>query len=110
MKPITGLIRKRAKAGMTIPAAPRMTSASLSAVVCSMPPAAMIQVWPDAGRLSRIVRIDGPQNALVKTVTFGRFLTDRAGLQAKACDFCQTERIAGRAAPSRDLANRVIGL
>ena len=29
MKPMTGLIRKRAKAGMTIPAAPRITSASL---------------------------------------------------------------------------------
>jgi hypothetical protein len=31
MKPITGLTRKRAKAGMTIPAAPRMTRASLRA-------------------------------------------------------------------------------
>jgi hypothetical protein len=29
MKPMMGVIRKRAKAGMTIPAAPRMTSASL---------------------------------------------------------------------------------
>ena len=29
MKPMTGLIRNRAKAGMTIPAAPRITSASL---------------------------------------------------------------------------------
>src|SRR5688572_12750894 len=28
MKPMTGLIRKRAKAGMTIPAAPRMVRAS----------------------------------------------------------------------------------
>ena len=31
MKPITGLTRKRAKAGMTSPAAPRMTSESLKA-------------------------------------------------------------------------------
>jgi hypothetical protein len=29
MKPMIGLMRKRAKAGMTIPAAPRMTKASL---------------------------------------------------------------------------------
>ena len=29
MKPMTGVIRKRAKTGMTIPAAPRITSASL---------------------------------------------------------------------------------
>ena len=33
MKPITGLMLKRAKAGMTIPAAPRMVSASLKPAV-----------------------------------------------------------------------------
>jgi hypothetical protein len=33
MKPITGLMRNRAKAGMTMPAAPRMVSASDSAGV-----------------------------------------------------------------------------
>ena len=39
MKPITGLILKRVKAGMTIPAAPRMVSASLSAGVIWNSPA-----------------------------------------------------------------------
>ena len=42
---MTGLILKRAKAGMTIPAAPRMVSASLSAGVIwislAMPPSSM---------------------------------------------------------------------
>ena len=37
MKPMTGLIRIRAKAGMTIPAAPRMTSASLRPEVLNSP-------------------------------------------------------------------------
>ena len=37
MKPMTGLIRNRAKAGMTIPAAPRMTSASLKPEVWKLP-------------------------------------------------------------------------
>jgi hypothetical protein len=32
MKPITGVMRKRAKTGITMPAAPRMTSASPSGV------------------------------------------------------------------------------
>ena len=38
MKPITGLIRNRANAGMTIPAAPRMVSASDKAGVISIAP------------------------------------------------------------------------
>jgi len=37
MKPITGLIRNRAKAGMTTPAAPRITSASLNPEVLNSP-------------------------------------------------------------------------
>src|SRR5688572_1953744 len=37
MKPMIGLMRKRAKAGMTIPAAPRTTSASLKPDVLKSP-------------------------------------------------------------------------
>jgi hypothetical protein len=37
MKPIIGLIRIRAKAGMTIPAAPKMTRASLKPDVPNSP-------------------------------------------------------------------------
>ena len=39
MNPITGVIRNRAKAGMTIPAAPRMVSVSLNAGVMWNSPA-----------------------------------------------------------------------
>ena len=37
MKPITGEIRKRANVGMTIPAAPRIVSASLKPEVPKLP-------------------------------------------------------------------------
>src|SRR4051812_172595 len=51
MKPITGLTRKRAKAGMTIPAAPRMTSASESGVLWK--PAAMAPYDGCGAKVSR---------------------------------------------------------
>ena len=54
MKPITGVMRKRAKTGMTIPAAPRITSASprlgLTAMVDST---AMAACYGSGGRVSR---------------------------------------------------------
>ena len=51
MKPITGLIRKRAKAGMTIPAAPRITSASLKPEVLKSARLAMLAFKPRSGRI-----------------------------------------------------------
>jgi hypothetical protein len=50
MKPITGLILNRAKAGMTSPAAPRMTSASLNPWLSS--PNAMMTPWSLGAGLS----------------------------------------------------------
>ena len=53
MKPITGVMRSRAKAGMTMPAAPRIVSASLSAVPPPLIPAAIGALEQAPARLSR---------------------------------------------------------
>ena len=50
MNPMTGVISSRAKAGMTIPAAPRMVSVSLSPVLLLTPGTAMLALVPVSPR------------------------------------------------------------
>jgi 2-polyprenyl-6-methoxyphenol hydroxylase-like FAD-dependent oxidoreductase len=77
MKPMIGLIRKRAKAGMTIPAAPRMTSASLKpevwksdAHIAFMPERAYCQPWP-GGKTTSSSSAAGPAG-MVAGLLFAR--------------------------------------
>src|SRR4051794_31023261 len=56
MKPMTGLIRMRANAGMTMPAAPRMTSASLRPLVWKS--LAMLAFMTPSARKSAAMRSD----------------------------------------------------
>src|SRR4051812_7467432 len=67
MKPITGLIRKRAKVGITIPAAPRITSASLSPEVPNSLVIGSLGRKPgESTRGGRNLGPAGPQPALVQ--------------------------------------------
>ena len=99
MKPITGLIRIRAKAGMTIPAAPRMTSASREPEVLKSP----CVILPLCRHCGAIVSRDGGGDATDLLIVGGGpagmmagLLFARAGVQTlvleKHADFLRDFR------------------